>query len=162
MTDAIAPTPERLRQAQYVEQPTVDSKTNRTAAVIGDVFKKMFMAGEISHSEWKAAEKFERHLLGVECRDVRQTDETEGQPDFDAMPAWQRHGIALKRARDCLSDVEFSILERLVKDPKADALRIGMELSVYRDRRQQRAYGVAKIQTALDRLAVEWGMKSKK
>ena len=161
MTEGIGPTPERLRQAHYVEQPTVDSKTNRTAAVIGDVFKKMFMAGELSHCEWKASEKFERHLLGVECRDVRQTDETDGQPDFDGMPAWQRHGIALARARNCLSKVEFTILERLVKDPRADALKIGVELSVYRDRRQQRAYGVAKIQTALDRLAVEWGMKAK-
>jgi hypothetical protein len=161
MTEALSPTKERLRHAHVVDLPIVDQSTKREATVIGDVFKKMFMSGELLHAEWKAAEKFERHLLGIEGHDVRQIDETGGFSDPTEMPAFQRHGIALASARKELSPREFQVLERLIKVPEETPLTIGKALSTYTNRQQQRAYGVAVIQAALDRLSLLWGFQQK-
>jgi hypothetical protein len=60
--DVIAPTPERLSKAVYVEKPAKDQKTKRDAWRIVSPVETMYKRGQLSEECWQAYQRFERDL----------------------------------------------------------------------------------------------------
>jgi hypothetical protein len=153
MTEALAPTPERLRRSQW-DQPEVDSKTQRRAYKARDPFMEMLRQQEIDGNQFQCAERFEKHYHGAEGHDVRVQDYA-GEASDTTQPPRTVHATHLADARSTLMPDEFRALECLVRD-SSTLTQIGFGLSGYANPKQARAYGLAVVRGALQRLTYLW------
>lgn len=160
MTEALAPTPERLRRSKW-DQPEIDSKTNRRAYRARDVWDEMLRREEIEMPEYRAAERFEHHYLGMMRHDVRITDSTGGKVDETKRTGWDKHIYELDAARSALVPKEYRALELLTLGHH-DLVLVGVELSNYRQGKTARAYGLRLVQGALERLSHHWEYRLKR
>lgn len=154
MTEALSPTPERLRRSRW-DTPEVDQKTNRVAFRELSVIAQLLQRKDIEPEHAQAAYKFQRHMLGALGVDVRNGD---GSPDAECEYPRTYHGQVLAKARDHLTPREFQIVERLCQD-EATPVSIGFGLSGHATHQQAKPYGVSAINSALDRLSYFWGFK---
>ena len=152
MTECLAPTPERLRRSEW-DTPETDAKTQRRAYRARDPFLEMLRQQEIDGSQFQAAEKFERHYHGAEGHDVRVQDYNEAGDvrEFGRTV----HATALADARKALSAKEFRALEVLVRQ-SSSLYQVGFGLSGYTNKKQAKAYALAVVQGALQRLVDLW------
>lgn len=157
MTDTIAPTPERLRKSSF-DKPIVDQNTERRAYKARDIWDEMLRREEIEMPEYRAAERYEHHYLGMMRHDVRVTDTTGSRVDDDRRSGWDKHIHALDEARSALMPSEFRALE-LITMGHHDLKLIGVELSRYRNADTARAYALRVVQGGLERLSRLWGYR---
>jgi len=153
MTEALAPTPERLRRSEW-DTPEIDTKTQRRAYKSRDPFLEMLRSQEIDGNQFQAAEQFERHYHGAEGHDVRVQDYAGEHCDRREFGRTV-HATRLADARSTLSSDEFLALERLVRE-SSTLVQIGFGLSGYTNRQQAKAYGLAVVRGALQRLVDLW------
>jgi hypothetical protein len=151
--EALAPTPERLRRSEW-DQPEIDAKTQRRAYKQRDPFLEMLRMQEIDGAQLQAAEKFERHYHGADGHDVRVQDYASEASD-NAEIGRTFHAAALADAKKTLSKREWHALETLVRDG-ATLVSVGMQLSIYSNPKQAKAFGLAVTQGALQRLVDLW------
>ena len=155
MSEAIAPTPERLSKGDQFQVPQRDQKTDRPAYRALSAVAVLLQREEIEPEHYQAAVKFNKHLLGALGFDVRfgtgcPTDSVEFPRSY--------HAQALAKARDHLTPREFQIVERLCHD-ESTPVSIGFGLSGHGTPQQAKPYGVSAINSALDRLSYFWGFK---
>jgi hypothetical protein len=153
MTEALAPTPERLRRSEW-DTPEIDTKTQRRAYKVKNPFLEMLRNQEIDGSQFQAAERFERHYHGAEGHDVRVQDYV-GEPSDGRQPPRTIHATHLAEARAALMPDEFRALECLVRE-SSTLTQIGFGLSGFVCRKQSRGYGLAVVRGALQRLVELW------
>jgi len=153
MTEALAPTPERLRRSEW-DTPEIDTKTQRRAYKARNPFLEMLRNQEIDGNQFQAAERFERHYPGAEGHDVRVQDYV-GEPSDKRQPPRTIHATHLAEARAALMPDEFRALECLVRE-SSTLVQIGFGLSGFVCRKQSRGYGLAVVRGALQRLVELW------
>lgn len=156
-TEAIAPTPERLRKSKF-DTPEIDQKTERRAYKARDVWNEMLRRGEIDPPEHQAAERFEHHYQGYLGHDVRVTDAASGPVDEAQRSGWEKHCHQIDSARSQLIPAEFRAMELLTLG-QHDLVAVGLTLSHYRNTVQARAYAIRLVQGALERLAYMWDFR---
>lgn len=158
MSEAIAPTRERLAKNEHWDQPEVDNQTNRKAHKVVDDITRAWRCGKLEFAHYQAWEMFNRHFEGSQKHDVRVTDTT-GDPASasDRMPPWQYHGSKLAQARSALTPVQFQALELMCHG--WGFREVGLNFSPYRTRQQAESYALGKIEAALDTLAYLWSLK---
>jgi len=161
MTEAIAPTPERLRKSKF-DTPIVDQTQERRAYRARDIWDEMLRREEIEMPEYRAAERFEHHYLGMMGHDVRITDMSAPiVDDPKKRRGWEKHVFALDEARQELMPKEFRALELLAMGTH-DLKLVGVELSRYRNSDTARAYALRTVQGALERLSHLWDYRIKR
>lgn len=155
--DIITPTRERLRHAEDYDAPQVDQRTQRRAYRVLDEFQRLAKADEIDASQYQAAYKWQRHWWGAQGIDV--SDGTGGYDEASEYPI-SYHGQVLAKAKRELSVAQWITMANLTNE-SGSLDHIGRILKGYADRRQARAYGLAVVHGALDRLAVHWGLAAR-
>jgi hypothetical protein len=163
MTEALSPTKERLSKSEHWDHPEVDSKTNRKASRVVDDITRAWRKGTLEFAHLQSWEGFYRHWQGVQKHDVRVSDFT-NDPSWaagasDRMPAWQFHGMKLAEARSAISSDEFQALELMCMG--WGFLELGAHFGGYKTRQQAEPYARRMCQSALERLALEWGFKQR-
>ncbi|PPD07156.1 MAG: hypothetical protein CTY28_10260 [Hyphomicrobium sp.] len=153
VVDEAGPTAERAARSEW-DHPETDAKTQRRAYKARDPFLEMLRSQEIDGSQFQAAEQFERHYHGAEGHDVRVQDYA-GEPCDRREFGRTVHATRLADARSTLSPDEFLALERLVRE-SSTLVQIGFGLSGYTNRQQAKAYGLAVVRGALQRLVDLW------
>ena len=153
--EALAPTPERMARSQW-DRPETSQATNRRAYRARDPFLEMLRLQQIDGNQFQRSELFERAYHGADGHDVRVQDYVEigGTAEY-SRTFW---ATSLADARRVLSVKEFEALELMVRDG-ADLVSVGKKFSSYKTAGSARAYGLAMIQTALQRLVDEWKIK---
>ena len=158
MTEAIAPTKERLSKSEHWDRPEQDRANDRKAFKAVDDITRAWRSGKLEFAHFQAWEHFQRHWEGAQKHDVRVTDTT-GDPSgsSDRMPPWQFHGMKLAQARSTLTPLQFQALELMVLG--WGFREVGLNYSPYRTRQQAESYALGKIEAALDILSYLWALK---
>lgn len=157
MTEALAPTPERLRKGDAFQAPAKDQKHDRPAYRALSAAAVLLNRKEIEKEHYEAAAKFSRHMLGSYGVDVRNGD---GSPDSECEYPRTYHNQVLAKVREELTPREYLIIERLCQE-EATPVSIGFGLSGHATPQQAKPYGVSAINSALDRLSYFWGFKQR-
>ena len=157
MTEALSPTPERLRKGDAFQAPAKDQKHDRPAYRALSAAAVLLQREEIEPEHYNAAQKFYKHMVGALGHDAR-GDIGSGVEPLEFPRSY--HAQMLAKVRDELTPREFQIVERLCHD-EATAVSIGFGLSGYVRQDAARPYGVSAINSALDRLSYLWGFKQR-
>jgi len=157
MTEALAPTPERLRKGDAFQSPAKDQKHDRPAYRALSAAAVLLQREEIEPEHYNAAQKFYKHMVGALGHDAR-GDIGSGVEPLEFPRSY--HAQMLAKVRDELTPREFMIVERLCHD-EATAVSIGFGLSGHATHQQAKPYGVSAINSALDRLSFFWGFKQR-
>jgi hypothetical protein len=157
MTEALAPTPERLRKGDTFQAPAKDQKHDRPAYRALSAAAVLLQREEIEPEHYNAAQKFYKHMVGALGHDAR-GDIGSGLEPLEFPRTY--HAQMLAKVRDELTPREFQIVERLCHD-ESTVVSIGFGLSGYGKRETQRSYGLSAINSALDRLSYFWGFKQR-
>jgi len=157
MTEALAPTPERLRKGDAFQAPARDQKTDRPAYRALSTAAVLLQREDIEPEHYNAAQKFYKHMIGAMGHDAR-GDIGSGVEPLEFPRSY--HAQMLAKVRDELTPREYMVVERLCQD-EATPVSIGFGLSGYTLHKMQRSYGVSAIYSALDRLSYFWGFKQR-
>jgi hypothetical protein len=157
MTEALAPTPQRLRKGDHFQAPAKDQKTDRPAYRALSAAAVLLSRKEIEPEHYEAANKFYKHLIGSMGHDAR-IDIGTGQEPLEYPRTY--HSQMLAKVKDELTPREYMIVERLVRD-ETTPVSVGFGLSGHATPQQAKPYGVSAINSALDRLAFHFGFKQR-
>lgn len=153
----ISPTIERLNHG-FVLPPVHDQKAKRQYHRSLDLFDRMLNKGDIAQDQYTAALKLRKHYEGSLGRDVRTTDEhTAELSDLDGIPARTYHSDKIIEAKRVVDAPAWRILEFILLGcERLDQLgRFVLKIS---NEKKARHYARKEVQTALDDLAVLWGL----
>jgi len=158
MTEALAPTPERIAKSRHWDTPGVDSATNRKAFKAVDDVTRAWRQGKLEFAQFQAWEYFQRHWEGALKHDVRVTDAA-GDPSGadDRMPPWQYHGFKIAEARSTLTPDQFQALELMTQG--WGFREVGLHFSPYKSRQAAEPFALGMVHASLDILAFLWSLK---
>jgi hypothetical protein len=157
MPEGLGPTRERLAKGDAFDKPAKDQKTDRVAYRALSAVAVLLQRGEIEPEHYEAAQKFQKHLQGSLGFDVRTSLDKSGNEEALEFSR-SYHAQIIAKTRKELTPREYQIVELLCLE-EAAPVTIGLGLSGYVTRQQATSYGIAAINSALDRLAYFYGFK---
>lgn len=166
MQEALSPTRERFAKGDSFEAPEYTQTTKRDAFRFNHPFETMFKRGQIDHPCKEAGMRLVHHHQGMLGGDVRVTGEPfiprDGEAHRDEFPSL-RHGEQVRRARACILSKNtkscyavWQVLVGLVEET-CKLEDIGRQWG-HDNAVQARAAGLTVVQSALEELAVLWGL----
>lgn len=168
--DTIAPTLERVARATHgIDEPEVSQAKDRRAYVVRDIWSNLRRLQQITEDEAAAGRKFAAHFeLAFKGRSITPSY---GQRHAEGTPVSQLSGYAAEA--DMARVVDYYVLHQDAKAALPPSARMAMMLACdgkttgqigklianTKDDKRATAAGVAYLRTALEMLAIHYGIK---
>ena len=155
--DTIAPTREWMRKFSY-EPPKLDQKTARQAYRKISQVERLFKRDEITYSQFAAAEKLHRHMLGALGIKVQHGDDNGSLNDVTEYPITY-HNQKVAEAKKAVGNFRLWADLCSMIDERQSLVEIGTGPG-RTSHAVAKAFALGRIITALDIVSDLWGLST--
>jgi len=155
MTEAIAPTPERLRKGEF-DRPEKSATTLRVAYRAKGPFERLHNRGCLSYEQLRTAQKIDTHHSGAMGVKVGTGDGA--LPDIDAEYSQTYHAQKLAEAAGACLPRQWQAIMMLLEVEHMTMAEIGRMFSRHTQKAAAKGAGLEIIQAGLDSIGRMWGI----
>jgi hypothetical protein len=155
MTEAIAPTPERLRKSEF-DRPEQSATVQRVAYRAKGPFERLHNRGCLSCEQLRTAQKIDMHHSGAMGVKVGNGDG--GMPDLESEYSQTYHAQQLANAAAACLPRQWQAIMMLLEVEQMTMAEIGRMFSRHTQKAAAHGAGLEIIQAGLDSIGRMWGI----